>query len=80
MANAKIGMPSLTKLFQTPVTTTKSVLRDREKPHDDSIVYVRPTATAPPAGTAFETAVVDCVSTAACGSRRPGVATTTTTQ
>ena len=37
MARATIGMPSLAKLFQMPVTSTDSVDRDFEKPHDDSI-------------------------------------------
>ena len=36
-ANARIGMPSLMRLFQIPLTTTDSVVRDREKPHDDII-------------------------------------------
>ena len=37
MASATTGIPSLAKLFQMPVTTTESVERDFEKPHDDSI-------------------------------------------
>jgi hypothetical protein len=75
-----MGVPSLTKLFQIPVTMMESVLRPLEKPHDDMIEYVNPTATAPPAGMAFATAVVDCVKTPACISVRPGVAMTTTSQ
>ena len=36
-ASATTGVPSLTKLFQMPVTSTESVDRDFENPHDDSI-------------------------------------------
>ena len=75
-----IGVPSFTKLFQMPVITMDRVPRDFEKPQDDSIVYVRPTAMAPPAGTVLATAVVDCVSTPACGTVSPGVAMMTTSQ
>jgi hypothetical protein len=76
MASATIGMPSLAKLFQIPVTVTDRVDRDFENPHEDSIEYVSPTPSAPPAGIAFETAVVVSVSTTACGYVSPGVART----
>src|SRR5215471_5134892 len=66
-ATATIGMPSLTKLFQMPVTTTDRVARDLENPHDPSIEYVSPTAMAPPTGRALATAVVVSVTTMACG-------------
>ena len=36
-AKARTGMPSLTKLFQMPATTSDTVLRDFEKPQDPSM-------------------------------------------
>src|SRR5688572_22957094 len=39
-----------------------------------------PMPTAPPAGMVFETAVLDCVATAACGNVRPGMVATMTNQ
>lgn len=50
-----------------PETTTDNVIRDLENPQEASIAKLSPTATAPPAGTVFATAVVVSVSTAACG-------------
>jgi hypothetical protein len=37
IANATIGVPSFTKLFQMPVTSTESVDREFENPHDPSM-------------------------------------------
>ena len=65
--SAAIGMPSLAKLFQIPETTTDNEVRDFEKPQEPNMAYVRPMATAPPAGTVFATAVVVSVCTSACG-------------
>src|SRR5262245_33860829 len=66
-ATATMGIPSLTKLFQMPLTTRDRVARDLEKPHDPSIEYVSPTAIAPPTGRELATAVGVSVTTPACG-------------
>jgi hypothetical protein len=38
MASANTGIPSLTKLFQMPVTMTEKVDLDFENPQEESIV------------------------------------------
>src|ERR671918_3248352 len=65
-ASEMIGRPSLRKMFQMPVTPTYRAMSWPPKPHDGSMLYVGPTATAPPAGRVFATDVVVCVSTADC--------------
>ena len=68
------GSASLTKMFQMPVTPTYSATSVPVNPHDFKIVYVRPTAIAPPPGNVFATEVVVWVSTAARLSFSPGSA------
>ncbi len=68
------GRASLTKMFQMPVTPTYSATSVPVNPHDFKIVYVRPTAIAPPPGKVFATEVVVCVSTAARTQLQPGQA------
>src|SRR5829696_7327910 len=79
-AKARTGMPSFTKLFQMPATTSDTVVRDLEKPHELKMAYVRPTEMALPPGSVLATAVVDWVATMACRYLRPGVAATITSQ
>ena len=56
-ATAKTGIPSLTKLFQIPVTMADRVIAAMVKPHEVSMAKVRPTPIAPPAGRVLDTAV-----------------------
>jgi uncharacterized ParB-like nuclease family protein len=50
-------MPSLTKLFQIPVTTADRPIEPIVNPHDVSMLMDTPTPITPPAGSVFETAV-----------------------
>ena len=61
-----IGNPSLTKMFQMPVTPTNSVISPAVKPHVLSIAAVTPTPKAPPAGSVLATVVLVWVTTADC--------------
>ena len=64
--SATIGSPSLTKMFQIPVTPMNSVISPAVKPHVLSIAAVTPTPNAPPAGSVLATVVLVCVTTADC--------------
>jgi hypothetical protein len=76
--SARIGKPSLTKLFQMPATTSETEVREREKPHEPNIEYVNAIPIAPPPGRVLATAVEDSVATKACRYVNPGVAPTIT--
>ena len=66
------GSASLMKMFQMPVTPTYRATFVPVNPQDFKIVYVSPTAIAPPPGRVFATDVVVCVRTAARDNRNPG--------
>ena len=60
-----IGIPNLTKLFQTPETSTCPAMASVLKPYDLYIAYVTPMPIAPPPGSVFATAVDDWLTRAA---------------
>src|SRR5262249_58662221 len=69
---ATIGNPNLNAKFQMPVVATAVLIATSENPKLPNIRNVSPMATAPPAGTVFETAVDDWVSRNPCQNRRCG--------
>jgi hypothetical protein len=72
MARAATGRASLAKMFQTPVTSTSSVISGRRKPQEASIVQVTPMPKPAPAGTVLATAVDASVTSSALPTDRPG--------
>ena len=56
----------MAKLFHNPETSSETVIRDAENPHEPNIAKFIAMPIAPPPGTVLDTAVLDSVATTAC--------------